>query len=118
MRAFIIPAALAASVVLAGCQTTDDAIRKNLDKACAVVEVAHETFLAVSASVTIEQRYIDAVEAAYAPAKQICLNPQSATTLQVVSRVIAAGVRIYAILTQVTQASPQAAEALNSADVP
>ena len=105
-------AALAATVVFAGCQTIDNTIRDNLAAACAVVDTAHDTFVELSALITIEQRYIDSVEAAYGPAHQICLNPASATTLVVVSRVIAAGVRIYAILTQVTQASSAAMEAI------
>lgn len=110
MRKIII--AFVAVVALAGCQTLDTKIRENLDKACAVVDIAHETFLAVAASVPIEKKYLDAVEAAYVPAHEICLHPETATTMLVVSRVIAAGVRIYAIITQVTQNNPAAMEVI------
>lgn len=107
MRIFIIPA-LAASLALSGCATFDTKIRENLDKACAVVEIAHETFLAIAATVPIERKYLDAVEAAYVPAHNICLHPETATTMDIVAKVITAGVRIYTIITQVTQANPAA----------
>lgn len=111
MRIFIIPA-LAASLALSGCITADTKLRENLVKVCEVLEIAYGTYTDLEATLPIEQKYKDAIKAAYDPAHTICLTPETATTFGVVSRVIAAGVRIYAILTQITQSSPAAMEAV------
>lgn len=111
MRLFIIPALIGA-LALGGCMTADNKIRENLAAACVVIDTAYETYEAIAATIPIEQRFKDSIKAAYDPAHEICLHPETATTILVVSRVIAAGVRIYAILTQITQNSPAAMEAL------
>lgn len=111
MRTLLIPA-LAVSLALAGCMTADNAIRAHLAKVCEVLEVAHSTYTELEANVPIPQKYKDAIKAAYDPAHRTCLTPETATTLKLVSDVAIAGYRIYNILTQITNASPAAMEAL------
>lgn len=97
---------------LAGCQTFDTKIRENLKPACDVLETAHATVVELQTTITIPQRYLDLIEAAYVPAHNICLHPESATTLQIVTNVIIAGKRIYDLLSQVSQSNPAAMRAL------
>lgn len=115
MRIFIAPA-LAASLALAGCQTTDSEIQKNLAAACAVVEAANAAFNEITKTFTVEQRYKDSVKVAYDGAHEICLHPETATTITVISRVTGAAISIYAILTQITNKSPAAMQELRATE--
>lgn len=106
---------LVAVVTLAGCQTFDSKIRQGLAVSCPYLEEGHDTFVElVKLFPQFEERYSGAIKAAYDPAHDICLNPDTATTLKIALTVGTAAVKIYRILAEIEQTNNSAREALES----
>lgn len=78
MRKPIIPV-LCGAVFLAGCQTTDDAIQRNLTLACTAVEVAHGVFTDIAASVHLNDATLKLEADAHDDAARLCANPGTNT---------------------------------------
>lgn len=82
MRGLI--AALAASLVLAGCQTTmtqiDDTIQKNLPAACELIATAHAGFVTINAAHHLSASVVKKEAAAFAGVASICVDPTHVTT--------------------------------------
>lgn len=75
----IIPALVASSIALAGCQTTDSAIQRNLTLACTAVEVAHGVFTDIAASVHLNAATLKLEADAHDDAAKLCANPGTNT---------------------------------------
>lgn len=89
--------ALAATLALAGCQTADSFIQRNLPDACAGVELAHEAFLGLAVSFQPSPAAIKLESDAYDDAVALCANPGT-NTVQVVAKIAALGARIYRVI--------------------
>lgn len=71
--------ALCASLVLAGCQTADQAIQHNLGLACAGVEASHALFTEAAASISLKAAAIKLENDAHDDAVRLCANPGTNT---------------------------------------
>lgn len=83
----ILGAALAASVALAGCQTTylDSTIRRTLPQICTAATAAHASFIVYSSAGAVSQEVIRNETIAWNSLQPICVDPeaQSAATILV-----------------------------------
>jgi hypothetical protein len=103
-----IPAALAASLALAGCQTLDTIdsyIKKNLPVACQSLDLAHQAFLVAHAARPFNETILQSEAAAYGNAKtQICDHPETVTSVTLVTVVFTTVVQINGYLRQAERA--------------
>lgn len=88
----------AAALGLASCQTTqlDSTLQKNLPKACAALNTAYATFLAVEP--TMKPAAVQKIKVTYAGVRSICDNPESATGTDVLVKAATAYATITAAL--------------------
>ena len=94
----VIASIIAMCLALAACTptTVDTAIQQNLPKACATAAVAHEAFVAVSASGTIKASTINKEAAAWSGIQIVCADPANTNAATALVRVATA----YAIIAQ------------------
>lgn len=81
----------AAAFALSACTTTqtakvDNAIQKNLPKACAALESGYTAFVVISASGKIKASTTAKVEAAYRGVQPICRDPERVTAVDALIR--------------------------------
>lgn len=91
-------AIIAATALLAGCQTTDidAAIQKSAPQLCAAATPLHESFLTVAAAGAVSQKTIDREAQAWAILTPICQDPAHATS----TTILIAGANAYIVISQ------------------
>lgn len=84
--------------LLAGCQTFDNAVAKNLPKTCQAAATAHSAFVVVASTGNVKDSLVRKEAAAWAGLRAVCDDPgsvNSATALVVAAEAYAAIVKAY-----------------------
>lgn len=96
-----LPIALAAAaLLLAGCQTFDARVQERLPAICGQAAHAHAAFMVASATGYVPPRLVAREAEAWAVMRDLCAEPETATTAEVVAAAVRASATIYEALNE------------------